>query len=47
LGGIDGDKKRLDAALFGLLHDAFRHCAILVDISSKFFLVKPDENSTT
>ena len=33
LGGIDGDKQRLDAALFCVLHNALRHGAILVDVS--------------
>ena len=33
LGGIDSDKQRLDAPLFGVLHKALRCGAILVDIS--------------
>jgi len=36
LGGIDGDKQRLDAALFCVLHNALRYGTILVDVSSEF-----------
>ena len=37
LGGINGDKKRLDAALFCELYNALRHGTVLVDISLGFY----------